>query len=43
MPNWFALRVRPKHEKTAATNLSRLGFDEYVPLHQGPPLVVGSH
>lgn len=34
MPNWFALRVRPKHEKTVATNLSRLGFDEYVPLHQ---------
>jgi transcription antitermination factor NusG len=33
MPPWFALRVRPKHEKTVATNLSRLGFDEYVPLH----------
>lgn len=32
MPNWFALRVRPKHEKTAAANLSRLGLDEYVPL-----------
>ena len=32
MPNWFALRVRPKHEKTAATGLKRLGLDEYVPL-----------
>jgi transcription antitermination factor NusG len=32
MPNWFALRVRPKHEKTVATNLSKLGFDDYVPL-----------
>jgi transcription antitermination factor NusG len=34
MPNWFALRVRPKHEKTVATNLSMLGFEEYVPLHR---------
>ena len=34
MPNWFALRVRPKHEITVATNLSKLGFDEYVPLHR---------
>jgi transcription antitermination factor NusG len=34
MPPWFALRVRPKHEKTVATNLSRLGFDEYVPLQR---------
>src|SRR5580704_11935485 len=34
MPNWFALRVRPKHEKTVASHLSTLGFDEYVPLHQ---------
>jgi transcription antitermination factor NusG len=34
MSNWFALRVRPKHEKTVATNLSRLGFDEYVPLQR---------
>ena len=32
MPNWFALRVRPKHERTAAIHLCRLGFDEYVPL-----------
>jgi transcription antitermination factor NusG len=32
MPNWFALRVRPKHEKAVATNLSKLGFDDYVPL-----------
>jgi transcriptional antiterminator NusG len=34
MPNWFALRVRPKHEKAVATNLSKLGFDEYVPLQR---------
>jgi transcription termination/antitermination protein NusG len=34
MTNWFALRVRPKHEKTVATNLSTLGFDEYLPIHQ---------
>src|SRR5438093_1040403 len=36
MPNpaWFALRVRPKHEKTAAFNLVRQGFEEYVPLHR---------
>jgi transcription antitermination factor NusG len=34
MPNWFALRVRPKHEKTVATHLSRLGLDEYVPLQK---------
>jgi transcription termination/antitermination protein NusG len=32
MSSWFALRVRPKHERTVATNLSRLGLDEYVPL-----------
>jgi transcription antitermination factor NusG len=32
MPNWFALRVRPKHERTAATGLARLGLAEYVPL-----------
>jgi transcription antitermination factor NusG len=34
MPNWFALRVRPKHEKAVATNLSMLGLEEYVPLHR---------
>jgi transcription antitermination factor NusG len=34
MSTWFALRVRPKQEKAVATNLSRLGFDEYVPLQQ---------
>jgi transcription antitermination factor NusG len=34
MPNWFALRVRPKHEKTVATNLSKLGFDDYLPLQK---------
>jgi transcription antitermination factor NusG len=34
MPNWFALRVRPKHERTVARTLSTLGFDAYVPLHR---------
>ena len=34
VPSWFALRVRPKHEKTAASNLGRQGFEEYVPLHR---------
>ncbi|HTB10575.1 MAG TPA: UpxY family transcription antiterminator [Bryobacteraceae bacterium] len=34
MANWFALRVRPKHEKTVAMKLSMLGFDEYLPMHQ---------
>ncbi len=31
---WFALRVRPNHEKTAALSLHRQGFEEYVPLHR---------
>ncbi len=31
---WFALRVRPKHEKSAATGLERQGFEPYVPLHR---------
>jgi transcription antitermination factor NusG len=34
MQTWFALRVRPKHEKAVATNLSMLGFDQYVPLQR---------
>jgi transcription antitermination factor NusG len=33
-PSWFALRVRPKHERVAAINLGRQGFEEYVPLHR---------
>ena len=33
-PSWFAIRVRPKHEKAAAINLGRQGFEEYVPLHR---------
>jgi transcription antitermination factor NusG len=34
MPSWFALRVRPTQEKTIAANLSRGGFEEYVPLQR---------
>jgi transcription antitermination factor NusG len=33
-PSWFAIRVRPKHEKATALNLRRHGFEEYVPLHR---------
>jgi transcription antitermination factor NusG len=33
-PSWFAIRVRPKHEKAAALNLGHQGFEEYVPLHR---------
>src|ERR1700694_5391749 len=33
-PSWFALRVRPKHERAAAINLGCQGFEEYVPLHR---------
>jgi len=31
---WYALRVRPKHERAVATTLERQGFEEYVPLHR---------
>jgi transcription antitermination factor NusG len=34
LPPWFALRVRPKHERTAANGLGMQGFEEYVPLHR---------
>ena len=33
-PSWFAIRVRPKHERAAAINLGRQGFEEYVPVHR---------
>jgi transcription antitermination factor NusG len=32
--SWFALRVRPKHERAAAISLRRRGFEEYVPLQR---------
>lgn len=31
---WFALIVRPKHERTAARSLRNQGFEEYVPLYR---------
>jgi len=34
LPSWFALRVRPRHERTTALNLGRQGFEEYLPLHR---------
>jgi transcription antitermination factor NusG len=33
-PPWFALRVRPKHERTASLGLRTQGFDEYLPLYR---------
>jgi transcription antitermination factor NusG len=32
--SWFALRVRPRHERTAAINLKCQGFEGYVPEHK---------
>lgn len=29
---WFAVRVKPQHERTVAYALGRLGFERYVPL-----------
>jgi len=34
VPSWFAIRVRPKHEKAAAISLGRQGFEEFVPVHR---------
>jgi transcription antitermination factor NusG len=34
VPSWFAIRVRPKHEKAAALSLGRQGFEEFVPVHR---------
>src|SRR5579862_3335069 len=34
MTEWFALRVRPKHERTAAVYLGRQGFEEYLPVQK---------
>jgi transcription antitermination factor NusG len=31
---WFALRVRPNHERTTALSLGNQGFEEFVPLHR---------
>lgn len=30
---WFALRVKPKHEKTATAALSAKGYETFLPLH----------
>jgi transcription antitermination factor NusG len=29
---WFALRVKPRHEKTVSTTLKRKGFDAFLPV-----------
>ncbi len=31
--SWFALRVRPRHEKTTAAGLRQKGLEEFLPLH----------
>ncbi|MGH9559561.1 MAG: transcription termination/antitermination protein NusG [Bryobacteraceae bacterium] len=33
-PPWFALTVRPNHERAAVRGLSNQGFDSYLPLHR---------
>lgn len=33
-PAWFALTVRPRHEKSAATNLRLRGLEEFLPLQR---------
>lgn len=30
---WFALTVKPRHEKSVAAGLARLGFEAYLPLY----------
>ena len=33
-PAWFALTVKPRHEKAAAEQLDRKGIESYVPLYR---------
>ena len=33
MHPWFALRVKPKHEKTAATAVSAKGYESFLPVY----------
>jgi transcription termination/antitermination protein NusG len=33
MAEWFALTVRPRHEKTAAQNLRMRGLEDFLPLY----------
>lgn len=33
-PAWYALRVKPQHEKAVATALQTRGFEEFLPLHR---------
>ena len=33
MISWFAVRVRPRHEKTTAIGLRQRGLEEFLPLH----------
>lgn len=33
-PAWFALTVKPRHEKAAAEQLNRKGIESYVPLYR---------
>ncbi len=31
---WFALRVKPRHERTTAASLRAKGFDDFLPLYR---------
>jgi transcription antitermination factor NusG len=33
-PAWFALTVKPRHEKAAAQNLGNLGLEQFLPLYR---------
>lgn len=33
-PAWFALRVRPNHERTAERSLNHLGLEAYLPIQR---------
>lgn len=30
---WFAVRVKPRHEKSVATQLTHKGYEDFLPLH----------
>jgi transcription antitermination factor NusG len=33
-PSWYALTVKPRHEKVAAQNLRQRGLEDFLPLHR---------
>ena len=32
---WFALRVRPRHEKSVSSALAQMSYEEFLPLYRG--------